>query len=759
MKILWVSPTPSHPQSAGNRAHIYALGREVMHAGHEVTFLFYGQEVVDQFALAEMRSFWTQFVYVPHRHTRRVRSAGKHWGIDNWFNDDIALSARFLATQTRFDAVFCEYVFFSKVLTLFDKKVLKVLNCHDRMSDRAELLARNGIAPDFFYTTQAQEKIALDRADLVLAIQREERDFFASLSDTAVIELGHPVEPGVSWQRVTGDKLRLGYLGSNNSLNRKSVRDFIEALMHRPEVASKTELVLAGSIGDAFQQEGVTCLGWVEDEAAFFRDIDLVVNPMVDGSGLKIKTLAAIRSGMPFLSTAIGTAGIPVSRVEHLCPSVPAMVDELAQHLGEREKWLNELKIQSLAVLEAYTARQNALLAQFLYCLSAGSVRHLRKKRVLLVTDVPFWRAGMGSHARILELCQALRNRFALRVFFFASLGAEDRSLIAALGLSDVVLSYKDYEEKAKTFSLPVKFPATPGLGKWRQNFFSKCLAAYLRSVPKFDSVIFEYIWLAYTCDALYYPALTVIDTHDLMAPREFRFRVNGGTAGVSISLAEEIALLDRFDAVVAIQHEEARALAGMLKRAIPLCCPHGVSVSDDGIEPERGSGPLRLGFIGAGNDANFEAIDWFLKQVWPIVAAEPVRLHVFGDVCARLPTSLEGVTLHGKVDFVAHAYGQCDVMINPVIHGGGIKIKSVESLVFGLPLIASAEGAVGIAEPHESGVIVAKSRGEFVDAILSLIHRPAVRRQMAGQARSAGKRQFNPETCFEPVIAMIESY
>lgn len=537
------------------------------------------------------------------------------------------------------------------------------------------------------------------------------------------------------------------------------MRDFIDQLRSHPDVAMRTELFLAGSISDAFNQDGVTCVGWVEDEASYFGDIDLVVNPMVYGTGLKIKTLSAIRFGVPFISTKTGTAGIPVTRPEHRCETIREMVEILASGLTSPEVWLQELRQESQVILGAYMARQCSLLAAFMTCLETRSVRHLKKKSVLLVTDIPFWRPGMGSHARVLELCRALRKHFNLSVFYFASLGAADKTRIADLDLGEVVISYKGYEDKAKTFSMPVSFPELPGLTKWRHNFFTKCLAAYLRSVPRFDTVIFEYIWLAYTRDALEYPALAVIDTHDLMAPREFRFRINGSSAGVSISMGEEVALLDRFDSVVAIQHEEARSLSNMLQRAIPLCCPHGVAVADEAIVPRADSTPLRLGFIGAANDANFEAIDWFLKQVWPVVASQLVRLDIFGGVCTRLEGLQLGVTLHGTVDQIEHVYNQCDVMINPVIHGGGIKIKSVESLVFGVPLIASPEGAVGIADPEQSGVFVAKTRGEFVDAIFKLVYHPGLRHRMAAEARSAGVKQFHPDSCFKPLVAMIENY
>ncbi len=119
MKILWISPTPSHPQNAGNRAHIFSMGKRILAAGHNVTFLLYGQEQVTDEAKAEMASFWAQFVFIPHRTGNRQKTQKEMWGIDDWFNIDIESAIRYLQGQNEYDVVYCEYVFSVKHLLSF----------------------------------------------------------------------------------------------------------------------------------------------------------------------------------------------------------------------------------------------------------------------------------------------------------------------------------------------------------------------------------------------------------------------------------------------------------------------------------------------------------------------------------------------------------------------------------------------------------------------------------------------------------------
>ena len=56
-KILVISPTPSHPQSAGNRARIFSLIKNMQSMGHDVYFLFLAREHGD---IEAMRRYWAE---------------------------------------------------------------------------------------------------------------------------------------------------------------------------------------------------------------------------------------------------------------------------------------------------------------------------------------------------------------------------------------------------------------------------------------------------------------------------------------------------------------------------------------------------------------------------------------------------------------------------------------------------------------------------------------------------------------------------
>jgi len=215
---------------------------------------------------------------------------------------------------------------------------------------------------------------------------------------------------------------------------------------------------------------------------------------------------------------------------------------------------------------------------------------------------------------------------------------------------------------------------------------------------------------------------------------------------------------------VLAIQAAEARLMASLLPNTMTLCCPHGVeSISETPQQTHRitpQQSIVRIGFVGGGSKENAAAVVWFLREVWPVISTQPLELHVYGKVCEQLKQlSLEErVKLHGLVADLDKAYRQCDFMINPIMHGGGLKIKSVEALAHGKPLIASPEGAVGIDRPDENGVIVAKTRSEFIDAVMLLARSSKIRGAMAGQALAGARHQFAPAASFSALSELVRS-
>ncbi|NJO97244.1 MAG: glycosyltransferase [Pleurocapsa sp. CRU_1_2] len=270
--------------------------------------------------------------------------------------------------------------------------------------------------------------------------------------------------------------------------------------------------------------------------------------------------------------------------------------------------------------------------------------------------------------------------------------------------------------------------------------------------------VLIEYIYLAYLQDAIPSNCLKLIDTHDVMCFREYRFYQHKmlNAISMSVSYQEEQFILNHFDAVIAIQKHEYGILRKMLPHKVLLLCPHSVTYDS---QYQKSTEIKNIGFIGADNEANRSGLDWFLQQVWPIVKQLNLNLYIFGKVGDRFQHLCDAdESIRNMSDNLTQAeiYSLVDCMINPVFVGGGLKIKTLEALAYAKPLISSQEGSVGIDNQDENGMIVAHNRLEFIEGLIKLVKQPNLAAKLIQQGKNTIEQQFSPESCYQPLIDLI---
>ena len=327
MKIIVISPVPTDPVDAGNRARIATLTQELTRAGHDVHFACIPLEAFDEDAMrarfGDDRVHWLPAPPQPGvtgRMANTLRRAGRalkvdaayRWPLDAWYDEACTAALRKLQAAHRFDAVFVEYVFLSKAFEAFGPEVLRVLDTHDRFGLRHRHYLDAGMKPQWFSTTLAEEERGFRRADYVLAIQpTEARDFAARLAGAParVLQVGHLIDIG--GPVTPADRPAAVFVGSSNPLNAMGARYFIERVLPRVrQQRPNAELLLAGGVCDAIADApGVVKLGFVPDLRDAFAAAGVFVNPVLAGTGINIKLLDAMAAGMPIVSTTSGARG------------------------------------------------------------------------------------------------------------------------------------------------------------------------------------------------------------------------------------------------------------------------------------------------------------------------------------------------------------------------------------------------------------------------------------------------------------------
>lgn len=340
MKILFVSPVPTDPTDAGNRARILTLVEGLKAAGHEVHFAYIPMEPVDVPAM-QARVGESRFHLLPWSPTplmndawprfwRKLgrfinREAAFMWSLDDWYDERLTPALRALHDTHRFDAVFVEYVFMSKAFEAFPKECLRVLDTHDCFGMRHRAFLAAGLRPQWFSTTLAEEEQGFRRAHAVLAIQPVEAEKFSQrlgAGDTRVLQVGHLIELGTL--PPPSQRFAAVFMGSSNPINVAGARYFISQVMPIVKAAHPSfEFILAGAVAHAIEDApGVVKLGFVPKVSDAFGAAMVAVNPVRMGTGVNIKLLDALACAAPCITTESGARGLDEYRA-HAFVTVP----------------------------------------------------------------------------------------------------------------------------------------------------------------------------------------------------------------------------------------------------------------------------------------------------------------------------------------------------------------------------------------------------------------------------------------------------
>jgi glycosyltransferase involved in cell wall biosynthesis len=175
--------------------------------------------------------------------------------------------------------------------------------------------------------------------------------------------------------------------------------------------------------------------------------------------------------------------------------------------------------------------------------------------------------------------------------------------------------------------------------------------------------------------------------------------------------------------------------------------------------EPTAHDGPSVAGMIGtAWWPPTRSAIDRLLGTLWPLVraGAPASSLRLAGRGLADLELgSQAGVEILGEVDEAATFLAGLSVLLYPVSRGSGMKVKVLEALACGVPVVTTPEGAEGIG-PHD-GVVVESSDERLARAAIELLTDRAARRERGAAARRLFEERFSPGPATRPLLAAYD--
>jgi len=382
-RVLLVCFNRLAPADQGNSRRVLQLLSIYRSAGCEVDLLYHADEGHDLGLSQAMHAAFALVRVVPSHASKRV-GADHICHLADWYDPLLAAAALEMHGLRGYRAVHVNYIWYAPLLQCFGPEVAKVLDSHDVFADRATKHQEAGLPPAWFSTTQEEEDRAFAMADVVLAIQREEAREMAARGHRHILYLPWTetamrefvARPDGPHEGEVGHLLTLGYLGSSNMWNARSLQALVQALA--PFARSRQvpfQIIVAGSLAWHAMKlgniPGLVPHGFVNDLPGFYASVDLALNPMVGGTGLKIKTVEPLAYGCPVLATQAGIHGLSQVWQLPVFESPAEMAEFLVMELAPRAaEGLGRLREQAFRTRVAWQAECDRQVGQFMRWLS-----------------------------------------------------------------------------------------------------------------------------------------------------------------------------------------------------------------------------------------------------------------------------------------------------------------------------------------------------------------------------------------------------
>lgn len=200
------------------------------------------------------------------------------------------------------------------------------------------------------------------------------------------------------------------------------------------------------------------------------------------------------------------------------------------------------------------------------------------------------------------------------------------------------------------------------------------------------------------------------------------------------------------------VSENERKTIAAALGDDRKLITMVGVDLSRFEFLPKNEQGK-RILFVGGLNYyPNLDSARYLLQDIFPrILAKDPgVGLDMVGIELwrvAELCSSIDGVESHENVPEILPWFRGADLLVIPLRYGAGIRIKILEAMSAGLPIVATSKGCEGLLVEHGRELLIADDPELLAAEVLRLLNAQDLRISLAENARRFVAEHYSWET------------
>jgi glycosyltransferase involved in cell wall biosynthesis len=201
-----------------------------------------------------------------------------------------------------------------------------------------------------------------------------------------------------------------------------------------------------------------------------------------------------------------------------------------------------------------------------------------------------------------------------------------------------------------------------------------------------------------------------------------------------------------------------------LLKKMVPNyqavdVIPNGVSLADY-ADISKEPQPETLIFTGSFRYlANYDAMLWFLEEVYPKISlARPgVRLIITGDHAGKPIPQTGNIGLTGHVSDIRPLIASSWVSIAPIKKGGGTRLKILEAMALGTPVVSTPKGAEGLNGHQDEHLFIADTPGAFANKVIELLEDSNLRQRISDNAYQFVREKYDWAVVMPRFLNLVE--
>ncbi len=159
----------------------------------------------------------------------------------------------------------------------------------------------------------------------------------------------------------------------------------------------------------------------------------------------------------------------------------------------------------------------------------------------------------------------------------------------------------------------------------------------------------------------------------------------------------------------------------------------------------------------------NRDGVMWFLEYVWPLVIKNNANLR-FVLAGKNIPEAFDqyagsNVAIAGFVPDAASFMHANELMVVPLLSGGGMRVKIIEGMAAGKTIVSTSIGAEGINCTHGENILLADTAEEMAETILHCFRQKKEMQQIGEKARQFASENHNMENTIDNLIGFYNTF